>query len=343
MEATSRKASDAIVLDAPLPEKRPSARATEPDKPAVHVHPSGIVEEVFGVDEQGRRQLRVVPDRTPTYISTCKGCQADDKARMAAPPSPKLLVQLEQTLFLIPEPEYDSNVARAYIKDRYPDAGNIVCSFHAEKLSYVKGAQVVVVTRRGLNGKQPGPRTKRTKDEEGTFYDAPIPPETYLAEIVESDHRGRLHGRRARNDVQRAERRHARVDRASRRARDAVPHRASRGPQRPHVCDASQLMTEHFQTLARRFIAHAKTIRPICAKCDRQPFYASLREPDGPEGYELEENFAGYVKRCEACASGKAYPWADRLDEEHVERMLKNDPRCRSAFAISIMRETLEE
>lgn len=185
MEATSRKASDAIVPDAQLP--TPKTEAKNPDGPAVHVHPTGIVEEVFGVDEQGRRQLRIVPDRTPTYISTCKGCKADDKARMAAPPSPKVLEHLEQTLFLIPEPEYDALVARAYIATRYPDAGNIVCAFHAEKLSYVKGAQVVVVTRRGINGKQPGPRSKRTKDEEGTFYDQPIPPDTYLAEIVESE------------------------------------------------------------------------------------------------------------------------------------------------------------
>lgn len=166
METTTRKTSDhAPVLK--------------------HEHPAGgMHEEVVGYDDAGRRLLRMAQDRTPTYVFKCKACQEDDRARMAAPPT---LLNLEQTLFLIPEPEYDGQVARAYISARYPEAKNIVCAFHAEKLSYVKGAQIVVVTRRGLNGKITGPRTKRTKDEEGTFYDAPIPPETYLSEVVESE------------------------------------------------------------------------------------------------------------------------------------------------------------
>lgn len=192
METTTRKAtqaepsiSDAVINESKLPE-RPSARAQKPagPPPTKHEHPRSECDVIAGHDDNGRRVIRQVMGRELRYFAGCKLCQHLDQKRMAAPPT---LENLSQTLFLVPEPEYDNMVARAYIATRYPDAENIVHAFHAEKLSYVKGAQIVVVTRRGLSGKVTGPRTKRTKDEEGTFYDAPIPPDTYLAECVESE------------------------------------------------------------------------------------------------------------------------------------------------------------
>lgn len=159
-----------------------SARAEEPQK-VVHNHPRGMRDRIAGLDPDGRRIVVTEMDRQPTYLPNCKACQAADRERMAGP-APKY--NLETTMFLLPEPEYDNMVCRAYLIARYPDAEHIVHAFNADKLSYVKGAQVVVITRRGKNGKL-GPRTKRAKDEEGTFYDAPIPPETYLDEVVESD------------------------------------------------------------------------------------------------------------------------------------------------------------
>jgi hypothetical protein len=188
METTTHKSSiaDAIEKEVPLP-ARASARAKpiEPEDktPPKHVHPTGVREEVIGYDDLGRRQLRAVADRTPTYMVTCKACIADDRKRSLEAPA---ALDIDHTLFLVPEPAYDNSVARAYVLSRWPEAVNIVSAFHAEKLSYVKGAQIVVITRRGLNGKLPGPSTKRTKDEEGTFHDEPIPPDTYLRECVES-------------------------------------------------------------------------------------------------------------------------------------------------------------
>lgn len=161
---------------------RPKAKA-ERVVDVRHNHPRGVVEIVAGYDDNNKRIIQQVPARQRTYIASCPGCIHADKARMAAEPSSH---NIETTMFLVPEPEYDGMIARAYVNERYPEAQNIVHAFSAEKLSYVRGAQVVVITRRGKNGR-PGPRYKRTKDEEGTFYDAPVPPETYLSEIVESD------------------------------------------------------------------------------------------------------------------------------------------------------------
>lgn len=177
--------------------KPPSARAGEPPpaptqdppppppkpKPPAHHHPRGVHDVNQGRDPEGRRIIVTEQDRQVTYRSDCKGCQHADRERMAAPPEP---YDPSATLFLIPESDYDNMVCRAYVQSRWPEAEHVIHCFNADKLSYVKNALVVVISRRGINGKT-GPRTKRTKDEEGTFYDAPIPPETYLNEVVESD------------------------------------------------------------------------------------------------------------------------------------------------------------
>src|ERR1700759_2183246 len=133
MEMTTHKASSAI----------------ETTKPERNVHPQGVREVIIGYDDTGKRIIGATQDRVPTYLSTCKACIEADQARMR---EPSTLLNIETTMFLVPEPEYDGMVARAYLAQRYPGAENIVHAFHAEKLSYVKGAQVVVITRRGKNG-----------------------------------------------------------------------------------------------------------------------------------------------------------------------------------------------
>jgi hypothetical protein len=150
-----------------------------------HRHPSGFRDDVVGVDEQGRRQVRSVPARTPTYVFDCPACVADDKARIAAPPT-MTPAEVSTTLFLIPESDYDRSICALYVRGRYPEAQSVSHQFHAEKLAYVKDARIVVITRRGLNGKAPGPGSKRQKDEEGKWEDFKLPPETYLPEVVES-------------------------------------------------------------------------------------------------------------------------------------------------------------
>ncbi|HEX6464227.1 MAG TPA: hypothetical protein VFZ98_07240 [Vicinamibacterales bacterium] len=171
---------------------RPAAPSDSPALPGVeatsalqHRHPSGFRDEVAGVDEQGRRIIRQIAARTPTYVFNCPACVAEDKARMAAPPT-LTAAEIGTTLFLIPESDYDRSICALYVRERYPDAQSVSHQFHAEKLAYVKDARIVVVTRRGLNGKTPGPAWKRQKDEEGKWEDFKLPPETYLNEVVES-------------------------------------------------------------------------------------------------------------------------------------------------------------
>lgn len=157
----------------------------EPEPKPPHAHPTGVRDEVVGVDEQGRRQIRQISARTPKYVFNCAGCVAEDKARMAAPPT-LTAAELESTLFLVPETDYDREICRIYVQQRYPAAKSVSHQVHAEKLSYVKDARIVVITRRGLDGKLPGVGWKRMKDEEGKFDDFKVPPETYLNEVVES-------------------------------------------------------------------------------------------------------------------------------------------------------------
>lgn len=164
-----------------------SSKYKEPaaEKAPQHKHPSGVRDQAVGFDDQGRRVIREVQARVPTYIFSCKGCIAEDKARMSAPTT-LTEEQIEKTLFLIPEGDYDQQVVREYLKIRYPEAQNVVAMFHAERLSYIKGAQIVVVTRRGKNGGHPGPSWRRQKDVEDVWKETKIPPETYLDEVVES-------------------------------------------------------------------------------------------------------------------------------------------------------------
>ena len=56
-----------------------------------------------------------------------------------------------------------------------------------------------------------------------------------------------------------------------------------------------------------------------CPSCEWRPFTASLREPDGPEGFSPLPNFAGYVKRCTVCRD-KHYD-EQRASERTLEAM----------------------
>jgi hypothetical protein len=166
--------------DAPALDKPAAAVAVE------HKHPTGYCDQIVGFDDRGMRIINQVPARTPTYLFSCKACQADDKRRMSVP-SKLLPSEIDRTLFLVPEDDYAGLVARAYVQQRYGDVPHMVCAFHAERLSYVKGSQIVVVTRRGKDGRAPGSAWKRQKDAEDIWQETKIPPETYVDECVESE------------------------------------------------------------------------------------------------------------------------------------------------------------
>jgi hypothetical protein len=77
---------------------------------------------------------------------------------------------------------------------------------------------------------------------------------------------------------------------------------------------------------AVEIIERMKKTRPTCDKCETRPFTASLKEPDGPEGFEPMSHFAGYVKRCEVCAASRVFPWADKLTPEAVVAFVEREP-----------------
>lgn len=101
-------------------------------------------------------------------------------------------------------------------------------------------------------------------------------------------------------------------------------------------------------------IERMKTIRPTCEKCEtasyawaRHLMTLGMNEEDTPgefmkaRGYEESANFAGYVKRCDECASAQLFPWADQLDPDRVKHMVDTDRRCEDTFETSILKETL--
>lgn len=65
-------------------------------------------------------------------------------------------------------------------------------------------------------------------------------------------------------------------------------------------------------------IERMKTIRPTCEKCEWMPFFGHKSTRMLPPGFETATDHAGYVKRCDACASGRKFPWADQLDPDRV-------------------------
>jgi hypothetical protein len=93
---------------------------------------------------------------------------------------------------------------------------------------------------------------------------------------------------------------------------------------------------------AQEFIDIRKTFRPSCSKCETRPFVASLKEPDGPEGFEVMSHFAGYVKRCETCANTLLYPMADHLDPAKVKAWLQKRTDEEGGAAFSFKVEELE-
>lgn len=183
--------ADAIIPDKPFAEfsaEEPKPSAAAPEQPALcpaHLHPEGVREAYAGEDREGRPIWRTVPARTATYIFNCKACIWEDRKRMN---SPSELMDLGTVLFLVPESDYDQQVCRAYLERRYPEQQlSISATFHAERLSFVPGARIVVVTRRARMGTRPGPRSRKRMDAEGVWQEMDIDPMTYLEEVIESE------------------------------------------------------------------------------------------------------------------------------------------------------------
>lgn len=112
---------------------------------------------------------------------------------------------------------------------------------------------------------------------------------------------------------------------------------------------------DHHLHQAAHLIQRMRMARPTCDGCEtasyawaRHLMQLGMNEEDTPRefmyarGYEEAPHRAGYVKRCDTCANGRLFPWADKLDAERVADFLEHDVRCQSAFELAILEETLQ-
>lgn len=176
-------------LDAQAPRKSAEAalrRKAPKVDPTIHVHGDGRCEEPW-IDEDGRRRNRPAQGRVPKYVFSCKACQAEDKARMAAAPT-LTEDEFESTVFLVPENASDAKVVTEYLKKRYPGQELFTTdTIRPARLALRPGAQVVVLVRRPLPG-QPhvGANFRQVEDKDGRQVEQPIPPAEHIPEVFES-------------------------------------------------------------------------------------------------------------------------------------------------------------
>jgi hypothetical protein len=87
-------------------------------------------------------------------------------------------------------------------------------------------------------------------------------------------------------------------------------------------------------------LASRRLVKRVCERCDIQPFVASLREPNGPAGYEMLPDFAGYVKRCADCAAKPetTFAWIADIPFERFKKWTIEHPY---AYALEELRVLL--
>lgn len=125
---------------------------------------------------------------TTHYLHTCKACVEADKARSAIDKRGLTDAQLAHTTFLLPEMQYENQVCRAYLTQKYPDVEpqNITASLNLSMLTGWEKDDLIVVVRRVPGPKGLGPMVKRGKDAEDKWDDIYIPASEYIHEVVES-------------------------------------------------------------------------------------------------------------------------------------------------------------
>lgn len=164
---------------------RPVVAVKKTDGKVEHVHTAGFVE-IATYDGDGSRRMHQVPGRKPFYVFNCKACVAEDKARREALPTiPD--EDLENTVFLIPERDHDSALARLYLSKRYPAEIVALSDIRPERMASWPRSQIVVITRRMLPGARAlGGKSELRENKKDEMVEVPIPIEFHLPEIFES-------------------------------------------------------------------------------------------------------------------------------------------------------------
>lgn len=86
---------------------------------------------------------------------------------------------------------------------------------------------------------------------------------------------------------------------------------------------------------AKDWIARVSGIRPTCKDCERS------WETVMPEGFEVQQDAAGYVRRCVVCKDARPNAWALKLDPERVAVWARDTGRFDICWALEEMRECL--
>jgi len=94
----------------------------------------------------------------------------------------------ENTIFLIPDLEYDARVINLYLKKKYKNipAAMITNQVNSNMLAFVTGLQFVVCVRRAQEDQSLGPDFEYVEDKNGKTRMVPIKHETYISDVVES-------------------------------------------------------------------------------------------------------------------------------------------------------------
>jgi hypothetical protein len=133
-----------------------------------------------------RSKLKHEHGNGQTYLFTCEACREDDKARSAPDYKQFDGDDLERVTFLVP-PDYDGEVCRAYLRQKYPRARYIVSSLNRDQLAGWQDGEVIVIVRRDCYPDEPRPATERAVDKEGKWVTQKVAPLTYVADVVECE------------------------------------------------------------------------------------------------------------------------------------------------------------
>lgn len=123
--------------------------------------------------------------RRPPYQFSCKACMAEDVARREKE-CDYSDEDFENTLFLVPENDYDSNIARLYVTNKYGERAQVTTELRPERMATWRGGRVVVITRRQLPGKDLGTRLRMEENKFGELVELAVPLTEHLPEIFES-------------------------------------------------------------------------------------------------------------------------------------------------------------
>lgn len=119
------------------------------------------------------------------YWFQCPLCRLQDKTRSAPETRQLSPDDFERTTFLVPSSDFDRKICEAYVHAKYGDVPYFTDSLNLDMLSGWAADEQIVCLRRDTWPRYPAKGAIRQKDEEGKFETMMLPPENFVADIVE--------------------------------------------------------------------------------------------------------------------------------------------------------------